>query len=32
MRLYEELCLPSYGQTWGPCVVRGPLDGRFLVW
>jgi hypothetical protein len=17
---------------WGPCVVRGPVDGRFLVW
>jgi hypothetical protein len=18
--------------AWGPCVVRGPVDGRFLVW
>jgi hypothetical protein len=18
--------------NWGPCVVRGPVDGRFLVW
>jgi hypothetical protein len=22
----RSLCL------WGPCVVRGPVDGRFLVW
>jgi hypothetical protein len=20
------------GGDWGPCVVRGPVDGRFLVW
>jgi hypothetical protein len=20
------------GGDWGPCVVRGPMDGRFLVW
>jgi hypothetical protein len=20
------------GAIWGPCVVRGPVDGRFLVW
>jgi hypothetical protein len=20
------------GGDWGPCVVRGPLDGRLLVW
>jgi hypothetical protein len=20
------------GRVWGPCVVRGPVDGRFLVW
>jgi hypothetical protein len=20
------------GGYWGPCVVRGPVDGRFLVW
>jgi hypothetical protein len=20
------------GEDWGPCVVRGPEDGRFLVW
>jgi hypothetical protein len=20
------------GRYWGPCVVRGPVDGRFLVW
>jgi hypothetical protein len=20
------------GGDWGPCVVRGPADGRFLVW
>jgi hypothetical protein len=20
------------GEDWGPCVVRGPVDGRFLVW
>jgi hypothetical protein len=20
------------GGAWGPCVVRGPVDGRFLVW
>jgi hypothetical protein len=19
-------------SNWGPCVVRGPVDGRFLVW
>jgi hypothetical protein len=19
-------------HVWGPCVVRGPVDGRFLVW
>jgi hypothetical protein len=19
-------------RIWGPCVVRGPVDGRFLVW
>jgi hypothetical protein len=19
-------------EDWGPCVVRGPVDGRFLVW
>jgi hypothetical protein len=19
-------------RVWGPCVVRGPVDGRFLVW
>jgi hypothetical protein len=19
------------GQDWGPCVVQGPVDGRFLV-
>jgi hypothetical protein len=19
-------------KRWGPCVVRGPVDGRFLVW
>jgi hypothetical protein len=19
-------------HRWGPCVVRGPVDGRFLVW
>jgi hypothetical protein len=19
-------------MQWGPCVVRGPVDGRFLVW
>jgi hypothetical protein len=22
----------SAGSGWGPCVVRGPVDGRFLVW
>jgi hypothetical protein len=21
-----------YHPLWGPCVVRGPVDGRFLVW
>jgi hypothetical protein len=21
----------SPGLHWGPCVVRGPVDGRFLV-
>jgi hypothetical protein len=20
------------GGDWGPCIVRGPMDGRFLVW
>jgi hypothetical protein len=20
------------GGDWGPCVVRGPMEGRFLVW
>jgi hypothetical protein len=20
------------GGDWGPCVVRGPVDARFLVW
>jgi hypothetical protein len=20
------------GGDWGPCVVRGPVDGRFLMW
>jgi hypothetical protein len=19
-------------EEWGPCVVRGPVDGRFLLW
>jgi hypothetical protein len=19
-------------EDWGPCLVRGPVDGRFLVW
>jgi hypothetical protein len=19
-------------DDWGPCVVQGPVDGRFLVW
>jgi hypothetical protein len=22
----------NQGGDWGPCVVRGPVDGRFLVW
>jgi hypothetical protein len=26
-------CQSTYqGGDWGPCVVRGPVDGRFLVW
>jgi hypothetical protein len=26
-------CQCTYeGGDWGPCVVRGPMDGRFLVW
>jgi hypothetical protein len=26
------LSMHSSGGDWGPCVVRGPVDGRFLVW
>jgi hypothetical protein len=22
----------SQSQMWGPCVVRGPVDSRILVW
>jgi hypothetical protein len=28
-----DACKVSHlGSGWGPCVVRGPVDGRFLVW
>jgi hypothetical protein len=26
------LSMHSSRGDWGPCVVRGPVDGRFLVW
>jgi hypothetical protein len=28
-----ECCQCTHqGGDWGPCVARGPVDGRFLVW
>jgi hypothetical protein len=30
-----QMCVLSMHSSrgdWGPCVVRGPVDGRFLVW
>jgi hypothetical protein len=28
-KAYHNKCS---SREWGPCVVRGPVDGRFLVW
>jgi hypothetical protein len=30
--LWENSALSKPGGCWGPCVVRGPVDGRFFVW
>jgi hypothetical protein len=31
--LFTDVVLPLHSsEEWGPCVVRGPVDGRFLVW
>jgi hypothetical protein len=30
--LTNTLKLSEGAPEWGPCVVRGPVDGRFLLW
>jgi hypothetical protein len=32
MVLLRLLVTEDDDLQWGPCVVRGPVDGRFLVW